>query len=57
MNIGSAFILMVEYFKFQFIELGRLFLIVLLIHQLIYWITGVSLLNELIKATKKELRR
>ena len=49
--------LMVDFMKFQFIELGKLFLALLIIHQLIYWITGISLLNELIKVTKKELRK
>ena len=57
MSMFEAFKLMIKFFTFEFMEFGKLFLVVLLIHQLIYWITGISLLNELIKVTKKELRK
>lgn len=57
MPITEAFKLMVQFFWFEFCEMGKYALVGLLIHQAIYWTTGVSLLNELIKATLKEVRR
>lgn len=57
MSMLEAFKLMIQFFTFEFLEIGRLFLVVLVIHQVIYWTTGISPLNELIKATLREVRK
>lgn len=57
MSMIEAAKLTIQFFWFEFVQIGQAALIGLIIHQIIYWTTGISLLNELIKATLKEVRK
>lgn len=57
MSMGAAMALTIKFLIFEICEIGKYAAVVLLIHQIIYWTTGISLLNELIKVTLKEVNK
>ena len=57
MSMGAAMALAIKFLIFEICEMGKYAAVALLIHQIIYWTTGISLLNELIKVTLKEVNK